>query len=59
MFKISVKFNNYLSDLWKNISGIKRVVYQPKIFGIWSLFISFCLVKHQIVDTETNTANAY
>jgi len=59
MFKNSVKFSKYLSNLWMNISGIKWIVYQPKIFGIWSLFILFHLVKHWIVDTEMNTAYAY
>ncbi len=51
MFKYSVKFSNYLSNLWTNISSIKQIVYQPKIFGIWSLFIPFCLISHWIVDT--------
>jgi hypothetical protein len=57
MFKNLVKFSNYLSNLWTNISGIKQIVYQPKIFGIRSLFISFYLIQHQIVGTETNTAS--
>jgi hypothetical protein len=39
--------------------GIKRIVYQPKIFGIRSLFVSFHLVWHRIVDTEKNTAITY
>ena len=57
--KNSSKISLYLSNLWRNISGIKQIVYQPKIFGIWSLFVLFCLVWHRIVDTETNTAIAY
>jgi hypothetical protein len=39
-----------------NISGIKRILYQPKI---WSLFILFHLVYHQIVHTQMNTAITY
>jgi len=42
-----------------NISGIKRIVYWPKIFSIWSHFILFHLFWHWIVDTETNTAVTY
>jgi hypothetical protein len=40
-------------------AGIKRIVYQPKIFGIRSLFVSFRLVWHRIVDTEKITAITY
>ncbi len=43
MLKNSVKYNNYLSNLWMNIYGIKQIVYQPKIFGIRSLFVPFQL----------------
>jgi hypothetical protein len=39
MLKNSVKINNYLSNLWTNISGIKSIVYQAKKFSIWSLFV--------------------
>jgi hypothetical protein len=42
-----------------NISGIKRIVQQSKIFGIRSLFVSFHLIRHRIVDTEMNTAVTY
>ncbi len=56
MLKNLVKCGNYLSNHWTNISGIKSIVYQPKIIGIQSLFLLFHLFKHQIVDTETNTA---
>jgi hypothetical protein len=42
-----------------NISGIKQIVYQPKIFSIWSLFILFHLIKHPIVHIKTNTAITY
>jgi hypothetical protein len=42
-----------------NISSIKQIVYQPKIFGIWSLFVLFHLVWHWRVDTEMNTAITY
>jgi hypothetical protein len=59
MLKNLVKFSNYLSNLWTKISGIKQIVYLPKIFGIRSLFVPFCLVYHWIVDTNTNTAVTY
>ncbi len=39
MLKNSVKINNYLSNLWTNISGIKSIVYQAKKFSICSLFV--------------------
>jgi hypothetical protein len=42
-----------------NISGIKGIVYQAKIFGIWSLFIMIRFIPHQIVHTEMNTAVTY
>jgi hypothetical protein len=42
-----------------NISSIKQIVFQSKIFGIWSLFVLFHLVYHQIVDTKMNTAAIY
>ncbi len=48
-----------MSNLWTNISGIKWIVYQPKIFGIWSLFVLFRLVWHRIVGTKMNTAITY
>ncbi len=57
--KNSVKFSNYLSNHWTNISSIKQIVFHPKIFGIRSLFILFHLVSHQIVDTEMNTAASW
>ncbi len=42
-----------------NIPGNKQIVYQPKIFGIRSLFVLFHLVWHRIVDTKMNTAITY
>ncbi len=40
--------------LWMNIYGIKQIVYQPKKFGIRSLFVSI-----HLVHTETNTTITY
>jgi hypothetical protein len=59
MLKNSVKFSNYLFKLWTNISGIKRIVYQPQIFGIRSLFISLHLILHWIVHAWPNIAVTY
>jgi hypothetical protein len=42
MLKNSVKL--YLSNHRMDISIIKQIFFQPKVFGIWSLFILFCLV---------------
>ncbi len=52
MLKNLVKFSNYLSNLWINISGIKQIAYQPQIFGIRSLFVLFHLVLHSSCLTE-------
>ncbi len=42
LFKLknSSKISHYLSNLWTNSSGIKRIVNQAKKFGIRSLFVS-------------------
>ncbi len=52
MLKNLVKFSNHLSNHWMNISSIKRIVYQPKIFDHYSYrFISFnteYLISRQI-----------
>ncbi len=58
MLKIFVKFSNYLSNIWANISGIKRVVYQLKIFGIRSLFVLFHLENTEQFHPKLNTAYA-
>ncbi len=59
MLKNLVKFSNYLFNLWTNISGIKWTVYQPKTFGIRSLFILFHLDDHRIVHAWLNIAVTY
>jgi hypothetical protein len=59
MLKNSSYISHYLSNLWMNISGNKQIVYQPKIFSIRSLFVSFRLVWHRIVDTKMNTTITY
>ena len=42
-----------------NIFGNKHIFFQPKIFGIQSLFVPFGLIQHRIVGNETNTAITY
>jgi len=59
MLKNSVEFSNYLSNHWTNISSIKQIDCQRKIFGIRSLFIPLCLISHQTVGTKMNTAATY
>jgi hypothetical protein len=44
MLKNLVKFSNCLSNHRTNISGIKQIVFQPKIFGIQPLFVPFHLI---------------
>ncbi len=58
MLKNLVKLSNYLSNLGMNISGIKWIVFQPKIFSIRSLFVLFHLVYLQIVRVCPNIAVA-
>ncbi len=59
MLKNLVKFSNYLSNLWTNMSVIKRIVYHPQIFSIRPLFVSFHLVLHQIVRAWPNIIVTY
>ncbi len=59
MLKNSVKISNYLSNLWMNISGIKRIVYKAKKFGIRSLFVSIWFEIDRIVHAWLNIAVTY
>ncbi len=59
MLKNSVKINNYLSNLWTNISSIKRIVYKAKKFSIPLLFILIWFKMDQIVHAWPNIAATY
>ncbi len=53
------KLIHYLSNLWTNISGIKRIVYQAKKIGIQSHFISIRFKIDRVVHAWPNIAVTY